>query len=366
MNRVSVAIPVLAVSFEVEVMQQAGLLPLDVLVLAGLGSGMNRAPSLAEEFRLSPRLIDASIVRLIDEDLLRFNPASGELALSDLALVACKEDRLEQLAFRGEPRRERFRAVQDLTWGGVVELDLNRQGIRLGAPGDAICLPRNQDFESALQFSPSKVAALYNARRRPGAGTEERPVAINGRLVASSSSHLVWELLLYRNGDAIDIGPAWPDSNWSPPSLRVLLARIRRWLHEHPDQWQHLAPSAAFPTSAGGRLRLFVPFTDYGPLVELEELRRHAAPNEEEGSLVSELREQCARFYSNRAVIRLVQNEGHVEQMPRTPGSCPGLLHHPLGVLVGRGHQPVPRGDPRGTEEGGGCLPATRVGRRRR
>ena len=150
MNRVGVAIPVLAVSFEVEVIQQTGLLPLDALVLAGLGTGMNQAPSLAEEFRLSPRLIDASIVRLIDEDLLRFNPASGELALSDLALVACKEDRLEQLVFRGEPRRERFRAVQDLTWGGMVELDLNRQGIRLGPPsGDAICLPRNHGFESA-------------------------------------------------------------------------------------------------------------------------------------------------------------------------------------------------------------------------
>ena len=147
-------------------------------------------------------------------------------------------------------------------------------------------------------------------------------MAINGRLVASSSSHLVWELLLYRNGDAIDIGPAWPDSNWSPPSLRVLLARIRRWLHEHPDQWQHLAPAAATATSAGGRLRLFIPFTDYGPLVELEELRRHAAAEEEEGSLVSELREQCVRFYGNRAVFRLVQNEGHVERCHELLGAA--------------------------------------------
>lgn len=117
-------------------------------------------------------------MRLIDEDLLRFNPASGELALSDLALVACKEDRLEQLAFRGEPRRESFRAVQDLTWGGVVELDLNRQGIRLGAPGDAICLPRNQDFESALQFTPSKGGRLV-----------QRPAPAGGRHRGAACGH---------------------------------------------------------------------------------------------------------------------------------------------------------------------------------
>ena len=60
MNRLTVALPVIRIDFSVDVVQRANLLPLDTLVLDGVGRNVRTSDELADDLRLSARLIDAS------------------------------------------------------------------------------------------------------------------------------------------------------------------------------------------------------------------------------------------------------------------------------------------------------------------
>jgi hypothetical protein len=162
MIRIAVAVPVIRVQFEVNVVQRARVLSVDTLVLAGVAAGRRRPDAIADDLCLSPRLVDTSVVRLVEEDLLLFNSHTGDLILTDRARTAWKDDRLDQLAFRGEPFRVAFRAAQELTWGSIVPLDAELRELRFGRPPPgAIQLPRADLQESILDLPSSRIAALF-------------------------------------------------------------------------------------------------------------------------------------------------------------------------------------------------------------
>src|SRR5438309_1234197 len=98
MNRLTVALPVIRIDFSVDVVQRAKLLPLDTLVLDGVGRGVTTSDELAEDLRLSARLIDHCIVRLIEEELLFFDFQTGRLGLTERAQVLWHKQQLDQLA----------------------------------------------------------------------------------------------------------------------------------------------------------------------------------------------------------------------------------------------------------------------------
>jgi hypothetical protein len=188
MNRLTVALPVIRVDFSVDVVQRAKLLPLDTLVLDRVGRGVTTADELAEDLCLSARLIDYCIVRLIEEELLFFDFQTGRLGLTERAQALWHKQQLDQLAFRGEPATEPFSAFQDLTWGTIVPYGRGSPMLRFGDVQDALVLQRGEVAESALDLSPMKVAALFNAQPWLTHRGGERFVALEGRLGRLRSS----------------------------------------------------------------------------------------------------------------------------------------------------------------------------------
>jgi hypothetical protein len=111
MKTFAVAIPVIRAVFDVEVVERSRLLPLDVLLLTAISRNIETSGDLAEEFRLVPRLVEASLIRLIEEDLVFLELETGKLQLTDSANAAWREGAMEGLAFRGEPQTERMTVV---------------------------------------------------------------------------------------------------------------------------------------------------------------------------------------------------------------------------------------------------------------
>lgn len=315
MKRLSVALPVMRVDFLVDVVQRARLLPLDTLVLDGVGRGVCGSDELAQDLRLSVRLIDHCLVRLIEEDLLYFDSQTGRLGLTERAQAIWHRQELDQLAFRGEPIVARFSAMQDLVWGGVVPYGPGSPLLRFGSPSGSILLGRGDVPESVLDLSPIKIAALFNAQpwltRRRG----ERLVALEGRLgEIRSVGHLLLEFTPYRQHGKVELWPTNdPATNGGPAALLALLARVRRWLQENRGSWEAQYPDQGVAEADSPAFRLFVPFTTFPPLAQWEAMRSRPQEDLETDSHIAQVRAACERFRDDAVPLCVVRDAEHVE-----------------------------------------------------
>lgn len=318
MNRLTVALPVIRVDFPVDVVQRAKLLPLDTLVLNGVGKGIVTSDELAEDLRLSARLIDHCIVRLIEEELLYFDFQTGRLGLTERAQALWHKQQFDQLAFRGEPATMTFSAFQDLAFGFVVPYGRGSPMLRFGEPREALVLDRGEVTESVLDLSPIKVAALFNAqpwlKRRGG----ERLVAIEGGLsTLRSVGHLLIDFAPFRQHGEVELWPAAESLAGGPSSLHALLARLRRWLDDHRDRWKGRFPEAAVAEPEIPGARLFIPFTAFGPLSQWEALPPRPAEDQLADTYPAQLRAACDRFQRNAVPLQVVRDADHIDACQR-------------------------------------------------
>lgn len=337
MTNIIVAIPIIRARLEVDVHTRSRLLPIDLLVMTGVHEGFTSPDRLADRFRLSSRLIDSAVLLLVEEDLLNINLQTSELSLTDRAQIAFKEGEVDRLAFRGDSWRETFLAMQELVWGEFVILDRLRRAVSFGmAPPDAICLKRNEFHDSILQISGSRVASLFNAHTFLTRKRGDPLAALDGRVISvPSTTNILLELSPTLHEGQVQWWPSEPSLlSAAPFSVRSLIARVRLWLDEHPDQYQQSGRSVVHRPSRAASVS-FVPFSDPPALAEWRRLQGKVGDDQDEQS--EAILAECQTFYRTRTRFKLVCDAAHVnlcrQMIQKSRDFC--VVHSPFWSEAG-------------------------------